>query len=176
MTSNELVDQAKLGDRTAFTQLLQDNDRAMRALAFRMMGSQAAMDDVLQDAYLKAYKSLATFRGDSAFSTWLYSIVYRTSLDAIRRRERRREVGLQTVAERPSQTAATEDRIAAIEPLEAALAQLSPDHRAALLLVDGEGLSYDEAASILNTQPGTIASRLNRARSAVRSTLEQDER
>ena len=177
MTSatTQLVDQAQGGDRTAFTQLLQAHDQPMRALAFSMMGSAAAMDDVLQDAYVKAYKSIGGFRRDSSFSTWLYAIVYRTSIDAIRKRERRRETGLHLVAERPSTTPRAEERLIEISSLEAALAELSPDQRAVLLLVDADGLTYEEAGEVLEVHPGTIASRLSRARAAVRTTLSNQE-
>lgn len=177
MTSatTQLVGQACQGDRSAFTQLLRNHDETMRALAYRMMGSASAMDDVLQDAYVKAFKSITSFRGDSLFSTWLYSIVYRTCLDAIRKRERRRETGLQLVTDQPSTAARAEQRIVEISALESALALLSPDQRAVLLLVDADGLTYDEAAAVLDVNSGTIASRLSRARAAIRSTLQQQD-
>lgn len=170
-----LIDEARLGDRSAFTTLLREHDPAMRALAYRMMGSASAMDDVLQDAYVKAFKSISGFRQESSFSTWLYAIVYRTSLDAIRKRERRRETGLHLVTEQPSTVARAEERITEISSLESALAELSPEQRAVLLLVDANGLTYDEAATALDVNPGTIASRLNRARTAVRSALANQE-
>lgn len=162
---------ASAPNRAEFTSLLREHDQQMRGLAFRMMGSQAAMDDVLQDAYVKAYRAFGSFRGDAQFSTWLYSIVYRSCIDAIRKRNRRRESGLHLVAEQPSSAPPAEQRLADITALEAALASLSPDQRAVLLLVDAQGLSYDEAARILDINPGTVASRLNRARSAARSAL-----
>lgn len=173
--TTQLVDQACRGDRAAFTQLLRDHDESMRALAYRMMGSASAMDDVLQDAYVKAFRSITSFRGDSLFSTWLYSIVYRTCLDAIRKRERRRETGLQLVTDQASTAARAEDRIVEISALESALASLSADQRAVLLLVDANGLSYDEAAVILDVNSGTVASRLSRARAAIRTTLQQQQ-
>lgn len=173
MTSAERppVTAAGRADRSEFTALLRQHDDQMRGLAYRMMGSRAAMDDVLQDAYIKAYKAFGSFRGDAQFSTWLYSIVYRTCIDAIRKRDRRRETGLHVVSEQPSTAARAEQRVTEISVLESALDALSPDQRAVLLLVDANGLSYDEAAAILDVNPGTIASRLNRARTAVRSTL-----
>lgn len=166
-----LVERAQDGDRAAFTELLKSNDNKMRALSYRMMGSASAMDDVLQDAYLKAYRSLGTFRSEAAFSTWLYAIVYRTSLDALRKRGRRQEVGLHLVGEAPSTEANAEQRLTDLSAMQSLLAELPPEQRAAVLLVDGEALSYAEAAQILDIAPGTVASRLNRARQTLRGNV-----
>ncbi len=170
-----LVEHARAGDRQAFSELLRRHDEAMRGLAYRMMGSQSAMEDVLQDAYIKAYKALDSFRREAQFGTWLHSIVSRTCLDAIRKRDRRREVGLQLVAEQPSGEARAEQRLADISVLGAALEQLPPDQRMVLLLVDGEGMSYGEVAAVLDVAPGTVASRLSRARAAIRQHLSSQE-
>jgi len=75
--SGDLIRQAQSGDHRAFAALVGDCDEKMRRLAYRLLGSQAAMDDALQDAYLKAYRTLVSYDGRrSAFSTWLYTIVY----------------------------------------------------------------------------------------------------
>ena len=81
-----LVEAARLGDQGAFTTLLRRHDDQMRALAWSVLRDRTAMDDVLQDAYLKAFRNLDRFRGESRFSTWLHRIVYRTCLDHVRRR------------------------------------------------------------------------------------------
>jgi len=167
----DLIRRAQLGDHRAFTDLIRSCDDRMRGLAYRLLGSQAAMDDALQDAYLKAYRKLGTYDGRAAFSTWLYSVVYRTCLDHLRKRKRRGEVSLEAVVETGTDGPTHEERAATQDAVRRALAELPPDQAAAVCLVDGEGLSYDEAAQILDVAPGTVASRLNRARAALRALL-----
>jgi RNA polymerase sigma-70 factor (ECF subfamily) len=132
------------------------------------------MDDALQDAYLKAYLALSTLRSDAAFSTWLYRIVYTTCIDHIRRRNRRREVGLHAVPDQPDQLD-TAEAVEQHELVSGALASLKPDHRTTILLIDQDGLSYDEAAEVMDISTGTAASRLNRARAAFKAALDQQE-
>jgi RNA polymerase sigma-70 factor (ECF subfamily) len=168
----ELIARSLDGDNGAFTTLLGHHDDKMRGLAYRMLGSQAAMDDALQDAYLKAYRSLPRFHGDSSFATWLYRIVSRTCIDHGRRRDRRREVPLEMVAAiTTDHLASVDQQVADRSALGAALRELPAKQRLAVILVDGEGLSYDQAADVLGTRPGTVASRLSRARSSLRAAL-----
>ncbi len=171
--SGDLVRAAQLGDHRAFTDLIRSADARMRRLAFRLVGSQAAMDDVLQDAYLKAYRHLGTYKGDAAFSTWLYRIVYRTCLDHLRTRSRRPEVGLYLGDAPPAADADHAARTVDADALISALGALRKDQAAVVLLVDGEGLSYAEAAAVLDVRSGTIASRLNRAHTALRTALDE---
>ena len=162
------LDRARRGDHQAFADLLREHDDAMRGLAWQLLLDRTAMDDALQDAYVRAFRGLATFRGDAAFSTWLYRIVYRTCIDHLR--TRRRHASLDEIGEPPvpgDATAVIDHRLA----LEGALADLSPEHRAVVLLVDREGYSYDDVAEMLGIAPGTVASRLSRARSALRAAL-----
>jgi RNA polymerase sigma-70 factor (ECF subfamily) len=167
----ELVAAAQAGDHGAFTTLLRAHDDQMRGLAYRMLGSRAAMDDALQDAYLKAYRSLGGFDGRSQFATWLHRVVVRVCLDHLRKTGRRSEVGLEAVGEPATQGPEIGDRLAARQELQAALDALAPDAAAAVLLVDGEGLSYAEAAATLGVANGTIASRLGRGRAQLRVLL-----
>ena len=160
-------------DRTAaaavaeFEELLRANDRRLRALAYRIVGSD--VDDVLQQAYLKAFLQRSTFRGEASVGTWLHRIVYTTALDHLRAAGRRDRVQERSAGSDRMRDASDEvvDRLA----LEAALDELPVDQRAALVLVDAQGMSYDDAAAVLDVAPGTIASRLSRARSAVRARL-----
>lgn len=156
-----------------FEAMLREHDARMRALAFRMLGDRSAMDDVLQEAYLKAWRSLGSFRGDASFSTWLYRIVTTCCLDHHRSRARRPEIDLDAAVEAE---VAGLDALAGRLDLATALDRLSPDHRAAVLLVDVEGLSYDEAAVALDVAPGTVASRLNRSHHALRLLLTKEDR
>ncbi len=164
-----LVEAARRGDHAAFSTLLRRHDDQMRALAWSVLRDRTAMDDVLQDAYLKAYRNLDRFRGDARFSTWLHRIVYRSCLDHIRRR--REVVGLADDAEptAPGRTQGDVDERLAIEQ---ALAGLDPETAAALVLVDRDGHSYEEAGHVLGIPAGTVASRLHRGRRALRAVLD----
>lgn len=172
--ANDLVRAAQVGDHRAFTTLIRSCDEPMRRLAYRLLGSQAAMDDALQDAYVKAYRKLDTHDGSAAFSTWLYTIVYRTCLDHLRTRQRRREVDLDLVEHAVSGGADPATQTADADALATALADLPPDQTAVVLLVDGDGLTYADAATILDVREGTIASRLNRAHATLRTALDPE--
>jgi RNA polymerase sigma-70 factor, ECF subfamily len=141
----------------------------LRALAFRLLGDREAMDDVLQEAYAKAFRALPRFRGEAATGTWLYRIVYNVCLDELRRDRRVTELPLETAA--PASAPDPGESAARREALVAALAALAPDQRAAVLLVDAEGLDYPAAARVLGVRVGTLASRLSRARGSLRRAL-----
>ena len=168
-----LIADSLAGDTHAFSRLLQRHDDKMRGVAWRMASSAAAMDDVLQDAYLKAWRNLDTFRGDAAFSSWLYRIVYTTALDDVKKANRRRIVPLEAAGDLVAGVVAdvgggVVDSLA----LRGALATLPADQLAVVCLVDGEGRSYDDVAEMLGVSAGTIGSRLSRARAALRKQLE----
>ncbi len=170
VSDSDRIGMALGGDHRAFARLLREHDEAMRRLAGRLVGA-VTMDDVLQDAYLKAFLRLDSFAGRSAFRTWLYSIVYRTCIDHLRTAGRRCEVELDENAVGLA-TDRMADRIVNRSALRQALADLSPDHAAVVLLVDGEGMKYEEVARVLDLAPGTVASRLNRARRQLRAVLQ----
>jgi RNA polymerase sigma-70 factor (ECF subfamily) len=152
-------------NRRDFAKLVREHDAGLRALAFRLLGDRDRMDDALQEAYLRAYRALPRFRGDSAISTWLYRIVYNACLDELRNTPQ--VVALDSVRER------ADPRPGAPELLELAdaLASLPPADRAAVLLVDAHGFDYRNAAEVLGIPEGTIASRLSRARAHLRRYL-----
>lgn len=163
-----LLDAARLGDHRAFAELVRRHDDQMRALAWSILRDRGAMDDALQDAYLKAYRNLERFRGESALSTWLHRIVYRTCLDHVRRRR--------PVDPLPEVDPAAPDRgqreVDERLTVQRALASLDPETAAALVLVDRDGHSYEEAGAVLGVPAGTVASRLHRGRRALRAALE----
>lgn len=167
-----LVALARDGDTRAFTELLHRHDDKMRGVVWRLVESRDEMDDILQDAYVKAWRGLGDFRGDAAFSSWLYRIVYTTSLDAIKRSARRRVVPLDEVAgDRNLVTDDAGSRVADSHALRDALAELPEDQLAVVALVDGQGESYDDVAELLGISPGTVGSRLSRARAQLRRHL-----
>jgi RNA polymerase sigma-70 factor (ECF subfamily) len=156
-------------DADRFARLVAEHDRSLRRLAFRLLGDREAMDDVLQEAYTKAFRALPRFRGEAAAGTWLYRIVYNACVDQLRRQRRIAELPLEPPSS-PS-TADPEESAERREALAAALAALAPDQRAAVLLVDVEGFDYPAAAKVLGVRVGTLASRLSRARASLRRAL-----
>ncbi len=156
-----------------FVQDVQLADPRMRRLAYRMVGGGPTTDDVLQTAYAKAYRKLHMFRGEASFETWLYAIVYRTCLDHLRRRSRE---DLQDQADF-DRTASDADAMAQVTDrlvIERALARLPPNQRAAIWLVDIEGLSTAAAGEALGLPMGTVGSRVSRGRSKLRELLAPD--
>jgi RNA polymerase sigma-70 factor (ECF subfamily) len=165
-----VVERARSGDHAAFKQIVDHYDHRLRALAYRLVNDRDRMDDVLQDAYVKAFRSLPKFKGEAALGTWLYRIVYNSCVDDLRKRRKTVSIDdrLELVDSRPGPGETTALR----RDLAAALGTLPADQRAAVMLVDADGLDYAEAAEVLGVAAGTIASRLNRARAALRLILD----
>jgi RNA polymerase sigma-70 factor, ECF subfamily len=162
-------------DADVFWSLVQPHDRALRALAYRLVGDRDLMDDVLQEVYLKAFRALPSLRGREALAGWLYRIVYNASMDMLRRRRKVPQVALDDLPERPDPAPDPAEVAAGRRDLAEALEALPPAMRAAVLLVDAEGLSYEEAGAIIGVPPGTVASRLSRARVVLRRALGTNE-
>jgi RNA polymerase sigma-70 factor, ECF subfamily len=160
---------ARRGDERAFATLIRHYDSALRALAFRMLGDRTRMDDALQEAYVKAYRALPQFRGDSGAGTWLYRIAYNACVDELKRT--RSVVDLEAVRDRAQQSPDAADALSLRQTLANALDELPPEDRAAVLLVDADGFDYRSASEVLGVPEGTVASRLNRARAALRRAL-----
>jgi RNA polymerase sigma-70 factor (ECF subfamily) len=171
----ELVELARQGDRLAFEELLRRHDTRMRALAYRLTADRHAMDDALQEAYLKAFRAMPRFRPGSDFGSWLYRITYNASIDELRRRKRS-PVATEDPVDPESARPGPERVVSAAETVRGALAELPVDQRVTVVLVDGEGFDHREAAEILGVAPGTVASRLHRARAALRRHLGQGDR
>ena len=167
-----VVARARRGDRDAFAAVIRHYDPGLRALAYRLLGDRDRMDDALQETYVKAFRALPRFRGASGLGTWLYRIAYRACLDEL---ERTRRAGGLVPADAQDATEPQPDvaeTVAERTALAEALAALAPEDRAAILLVDAQGFDYRSAGEVLRVPEGTIASRLNRARAALRRALE----
>jgi RNA polymerase sigma-70 factor (ECF subfamily) len=126
---------------------------------------------VLQDVYVKAYRGMASFRGDAALSTWLYRITYTTCMDRLRRGARAEAMRRDLAESGGAEETAPDDNLALGEELRRALSSLDAEHRAAVLLVLRDGHSYDGAAAILGVPRGTVASRVARARRQLARSL-----
>jgi RNA polymerase sigma-70 factor, ECF subfamily len=160
------------GDHGAFTRLVGVYDERLRVLAYRLLGSRQAMDDVLQDAYLAAYRGLRRFRGEADVGTWLYRIVYNACLQRLRRDPPAEPDAAEVLEHYPAGGLDIVDEVALRDQLCRALADLPPTQRAAVLLVHREGLSYGDAAEVLGVPVGTVASRVAAARTALAVPLE----
>jgi RNA polymerase sigma-70 factor, ECF subfamily len=165
---------ARRGDERAFAELIERYDEGLRALAYRLLGDRDRMDDVLQEAYVRAYRGLGRFRGESTVATWLYRIVYNACVDELGRSHEAVPAPIAEVDAWVDPAPEVGEAVARRQGLATALAALPPDDRAAVLLVDARGFSYDDAADVLGVPSGTVASRLNRARAALRRVLEQE--
>ena len=179
---SDLVARARRGDGRAFELLAQDEERALYRHAARIVGAGPDAEDVVQDALLSAWKSLASFEGTS-FRAWVFRIVTNRALDRLRSRRRRPELPLDPPAEdddavgwvEPAAPGAELADLAAdreaLRVVEEALATLPAEQRAVLLLRDVEGFAYEEIAVITGVEIGTVKSRIHRARVAVRNVL-----
>lgn len=166
-----LVERAKGGDSEAFAALVRHYDAGLRAVVYRLLGDRDRMDDVLQEAYVKAYRALPGFGGRAAVGTWLYRIVYNACLDELRRSARVVQLPLSEIAEHRDPRPGVAETVAHRRDLALALSALTPQDRAAVLLVDGQGFDYREAGQVLGVPGGTVASRLSRARAQLRGAL-----
>jgi RNA polymerase sigma-70 factor, ECF subfamily len=160
-------------DPIAFEEIVRRYERPMRQFAFRLLGSTHAMEDALQEACLKAFRALPSFRphSEAALRAWLFRIVYHACIDELRRQSRAPllAVDVEASADEPSR-----DPIEEVDErrrLASALAELPLELRAPLLVVDLLGFDYESAGRLLNVPPGTIGSRLNRARTTLRRSL-----
>lgn len=178
MTVDELAWRAAGGDEDAFAQLVGLHEKKVYGLALRMCGNPEDAADAAQEAFLAAWKGLPRFRGEAGFSTWLYRLTSNAAIDHLRRVKRQRgEVsldgggpGLDAVDDAPSPQAQAEETELR-EAVAEGLSMLSEDHRQALLLRELRGLSYEEIASELRVDLGTVKSRISRARGSLRKIL-----
>jgi RNA polymerase sigma-70 factor (ECF subfamily) len=176
-----LVERCQAGDLSAFEPLVEKYRQRVWRLAYNVLRDREEAWDVAQDAFIRAYQALPSFRGQSAFYTWLFRIVMNLAADRARQRAARgRAFGTERVGEEewerammdqgasPDASAVqTEDRERIIRALET----LSDDHRAIIMLGDVEGLSYREMAEVLEVPIGTVMSRLHNARKRLRQAL-----
>lgn len=182
LSDDLLVGRAKARDPDAFRQLVERHRRKVYGIAWGMTGNHGDADDIAQETFVKAYRRLGEFEGQSGFYTWLYRIATNCSLDLLRRKGRRAERDLEGVldaAERPlplrrgtppdarREAAAGELR----EAVRRGVSELPGKHRAALVLHDIEGMPHDEIARMLGCSPGTVRSRLHYARLAMQRKL-----
>lgn len=170
---DDLVERARAGDRGAFDTLYAQHVGRVYAICLRMSGDRAAAERLTQDAFVRAWQRLETFRGDAAFGSWLHRLAVNVVLmDG--RAESRRRARIDPLADpsllaRPGDNGATETRL----DLERAIATLPAGARAVLVLHDVEGYRQQEIADTLGIAVGTVKAQLHRARRLLRERLER---
>ena len=179
----QLVERAQRGDKHAFELLVAKYQRRLGRLISRFVRNAAEAEDVTQDAFIKAYRALPAFRGDSAFYTWLYRIGINTAKNHLVARARRAPTSTQFDAEEAEdfedavllhEVATPENELMSkqvVEVVNASLQELPDDLRTALTLREVEGLSYEEIAAVMDCPIGTVRSRIFRAREAIATNL-----
>jgi len=179
----QLVERAQRGDKHAFELLIAKYQRRLARLISRFVRDAAEVEDVTQEAFIKAYRALPAFRGESAFYTWLYRIGINTAKNYLLSMGRRaptttsfdveeaegfEEAGLLQEVSTPENEMMSKQ---VVEVVNTSLQQLPDDLRTALTLREIEGLSYEEIATVMNCPVGTVRSRIFRAREAIANNL-----
>jgi RNA polymerase sigma-70 factor (ECF subfamily) len=177
-----LVARASRGDVEAFTKLVEAYSDLVYRVSLRMLGSDDAQD-ASQEVWIRVWRNIKTFRGDSAFSTWLYRITMNTCL-SMRQRESRRqdqEYSGDEMPYLPEPSGGDADPETSVlsaerrEEIEAALGHVRAEHRAALVLRHMEGLSYAEIAEVLEVPDGTAKGWVSRGRAAMLIALAEED-
>lgn len=187
MSEQDLIKKAQKGEVEAFEQLIRDYEKRILNYCFRMLGNLSDAEDAAQEVFVKIFRFIGSFNGQSSFSTWLYRIASNVCLDLLRKAKRRPQdtvsihqenddgeeysIAIEDTEPNPYERAQLSE---AQQALKKALEQLSDEHRQVVILRDIEGLSYEEIAEAMGTAPGTVKSRLNRARQMLKKLLEQD--
>jgi RNA polymerase sigma-70 factor, ECF subfamily len=168
----ELARRSQAGDTEAFGELVTKYRAKIFTMVYRMVCNENDAWDLAQEGFLKAWRSIQQFQGKSSFYTWLYSLTVNLTIDSLRRKGRRVEVELDDAipSSLPSPRA-NYHRNEIRQHINAALAQLSPKHRAVIILKEIEDLQYQEIAKILNLSIGTVMSRLFYGRKKLQSIL-----
>jgi RNA polymerase sigma-70 factor (ECF subfamily) len=167
----ELLEACRAGDRRALEALYHRYKRRVYSLVVRIAGASDA-EEVSQEVFVRIFRGIAKFRGESALGTWIYRLAVNAALSHVERRPARGE-GDEALAQIPAaEEPARDPRLAA--RLEAALAKLPHGYRAAIVLHDVEGLSHEEIATILGCRVGTSKSQLSKARARMRELLGLD--
>ena len=182
-SEQQLLERCRAGDTTAFDEIVAQHQNRVFNLCYWVLNDHEAAADAAQDAFVRAFRAIGSFRGEAAFSTWLHRIAVNVALNAARSR-RHAPVPFSTLendetGSRPPEPVEPVDNPQEIlnrrerrRAVHCALAELPEHHRFVLVLFDIEGYSYEEIAELLELPLGTVKSRLNRARLALRDKLE----
>ena len=180
----DLVERARRGDTRAFDELVGKYTPKLYGLVYHMTSNREDTNDILQDVFAKAYRSIKRFRGKSSFYTWIYSIATNMTLNFLKKRNRRRTMSLDDIdlsiendrnfieATSKSDPVREANLSELQERLNMAMQQLSVDHRAVVTMFDIQGMPHSEISKILGVSEGTVRSRLFYAHRLLQSHLE----
>ncbi|MBR4953960.1 MAG: sigma-70 family RNA polymerase sigma factor [Oscillospiraceae bacterium] len=181
----QTIEKVRRGDADAFGYLVEKHQKLVYNLALKMLGNPEDAEDAAQEAFIKAYRSIESFRGESKFSVWLYKLTNNVCLDMLRKK-REATVSLSVEDENGGDDAEIEiadgrfspdevyEKKEMREALRKGLSELEDDFRSVLVLREVNGLSYDEIAQTLSLDPGTVKSRIFRARKKLCTILTRD--
>jgi len=180
-----IIQRVLAGEAEAFETLVLANQRKVYHLCLRMTGNQEDAEDLAQEAFLKAFQNLESFKGESGFGPWLYRLASNVCIDHLRREKRREkssltyldDAGVAVEIELPDERfspAVALDKRQVQERVQQGLDALTSEHRSILVLRELSGLSYDEIGSALGLSAGTVKSRISRARLALTKILVHD--
>lgn len=186
-SDSELVELARKGNKEAFRELFERYQRKVMAIALGMVNNPEDAMEIVQDTFVRAYENLEGFKGESSFYTWLFRITVNRAIDHRRYQRRNPTVGLQEEFGIPESDEPYDeflgdeegktDPVRQVESREIgnrvaeAIAELTPYHRAVILLREIEGLSYEEISRVMQCSKGTVMSRLHYARKKLQSKL-----
>ena len=186
MTEAELVKQSCAGSLEAFEQLILLYEKRVYTIAYKYMGNHEDASDMAQEAIIKAYQSIGSFRGDAAFGTWLGKITANRCLDELRKRKNLLLTSLEETMEleegsvkkeMESPTATPEEHAVQQETsvyMQMLIGELKEEYRVAIILRELEGYSYEEIAEMLSCSLGTVKSRISRARQYLKERILAD--
>ncbi|MBR5571766.1 MAG: sigma-70 family RNA polymerase sigma factor [Oscillospiraceae bacterium] len=169
-----LLSRARGGDSAAFGELVEHYRDNVYRLAYRMCGNAHDADEAAQEAFIAAWRALPNFRGEAKFSTWLYRLTTNAAIDLMRREKRHSAADIEALPEMPDESDSLQQQVERTEQQQAvqqALSSLSEEYREILLLRYMEELDYAEIAEVLRLPSGTVKSRINRAKSALKTAL-----
>lgn len=168
----ELVTQAKRGDKTAFAELVEHYYEMVYVVSYGVLNNREESKDAAQEVFIKVYKQLKKFKGDSKFKTWLYRIAVNASIDYARKKKPAEDIDnvkhLSSGARGPREEASRAERR---EMVREGLEKLSPEHRMVLVLKEWHHMSYEEIASVMKIEKGTVMSRIHYAKQALGKVL-----
>ena len=173
-----LLRRAQQGDAEAFEQLLTPLEKMIWRVCWHYIGEREAASDCGQDAMVRIWRNLQSYRGDCAFETWVYRVAANCCMDYLRKKKRDRSESIEPLKEQgfdPADLkAGTEEKVLAAEEkrrLREGIAQLPEEQREALILTQLEGVPYETAAEQLGVSEGTVKSRVNRAKAKLKEWL-----
>jgi len=184
-TDGDLVDRARAGDREAVAQLLERYQRRLLGVLVGMVRNPEDAREILQETFIRVFRNLENFKGDSSFYTWVYRIAMNLAIDYQRRDSKRPSVEFDEGIGRDEESVGDGSAHLGVNPFDSmrsrelgqkifeAIESLTPDHRAVIILREIDGLSYEEISEILQCSMGTVMSRLHYARKKLQARLHE---